>query len=66
MDELKRCWVLGDGCQKSEVRSMYLEKMKESRFKIEKFMGYSIRSLTEVITCLHKVKEEIIYKNKIL
>lgn len=28
--------------------------METTKFKFEKFIGFSIRSLAEVVTCLHK------------
>ena len=33
----------------------------QSNLELKKFIGYSIRSLAEVVTCLYKAKEGIIY-----
>ena len=32
----------------------------QSNPEFKRFMGYAIRSLAEVVTCLHKLEEEII------
>lgn len=42
--------------------------IEQSELEFKRFMGYSIRSLAEVITCLHKAKRrkyisEVIFKN---